>query len=102
MAVSETWLHHKVGDTLINVPAYAVKRLDRSIRNPRGNLKIGGGVCVFYNTHFQNTLNEDMSQSDQDFKLLSISMKSAGYKKNQCVNNFIGHRLAVFLELLIP
>lgn len=81
LAISESWLHQNVGDNLIYAPGYAVKRLDRVVRNQDGNIKTGGGVCIFYKSYLNVTINDNLSTSDGDLEMLSLTMKAGGYKR---------------------
>lgn len=45
--ISESWLHQKVGDNLVNSELYNLHRLDRQTVTGTGNVKQGGGVCVY-------------------------------------------------------
>ena len=54
LCISETWLHEKINDNMINVPGYTIVRRDRNSN------KRGGGVCIYVRSNMSFTCRDDL------------------------------------------
>lgn len=75
LVLGETWLHSRVPDSLINVDNYNLYRLERQVTLPSGNVKRGGGLCVYVKNSFCVTEWPSLVVSNRDLELLSLSCK---------------------------
>ena len=67
LGLSETWLSNGIPDDFVSIKGYQTIRLDRSWGDPNidGNIKRGGGICLF--------INEHITWVDQKYKHLNRS-----------------------------
>ena len=54
LCISETWLHEKINDNMINVPGYTI------VRHDRNSNKRGGGVCIYVRSNMSFTCRDDL------------------------------------------
>lgn len=83
VAITESWLHVNVQDSLVSRADYDLFRLDRQVCNANGSVKKGGGICIYSK---KNDIVENKSMynfSDNDIELLHVCIKK-GF--NQRVN----------------
>jgi hypothetical protein len=45
--ISESWLDPHISSAMVKIPGFKLYRSDRTILDESGNLKIGGGVCIY-------------------------------------------------------
>lgn len=78
---TESWLHAKCKDNLCMVRGYRTIRLDRQVKNRNGTVKKGDGICVFVKDVFETFTWSNLSVSNSDIEILSISCKKGNQKR---------------------
>ena len=53
LTISESWLTPSTEDKLATIPKYDMIRLDRKTKHSNGQIKIGGGLCIFHKEALQ-------------------------------------------------
>ena len=54
LTISETWLNSSVTDLEIEIPGYAICRIDRKVKN-------GGGVCAYVSRNYRTEYLSNIS-----------------------------------------
>ena len=51
--ISESWLNKETEEKLTSIPKYNITRLDRQTKHDNGQIKTGGGLCIYYKETLQ-------------------------------------------------
>lgn len=72
---SETWLKPQVDSGLISLNGYKCLRADRTTLNAQGDIKSGGGLCIYYNDIYVGTEILEITNCDPDLESHGVLWK---------------------------
>ena len=53
LTISESWLNLNIESKLTSITGYSIARLDRQTKHNNGQVKAGGGLCMYYKNQLQ-------------------------------------------------
>ena len=76
LVLSETWAHHDTPQSFFTVQYYNCWRFDRQFLNAKGELKQGGGLCIYVAEKYDITAEEIQSAniSCEDLELFWLKL----------------------------
>lgn len=89
VALSETWLHSRCSNGLLQATNYNLIRHDRLTEVSKGRTKRGGGIVVYVRKEYDVRAWPSLSVSNSDLEMLCIPCKLGNNKK---INLFVVYR----------